>query len=149
MLRKALATTVLALIALPALAAQCEVTVDSTDQMTFDQKEIHVSKSCKSFSVTLMHSGGLPVQVMGHNWVLSKAADVRAVAGDGMSAGVEEGYLTPGDTRVIAHTRLIGAGDKDTVTFDASTLDPATEYSFFCSFPGHTAMMQGAIKLVD
>jgi azurin len=149
MLLKAVTTTVLALLALPALAAQCELTVDSTDQMTFDQKAIEVSKSCASFAVTLTHSGRLPVQVMGHNWVLSKAADMRGVAGDGMSAGLEAGYLAPGDARVIAHTRLIGAGDKDTIRFDPSALDPGTEYTFFCSFPGHTAMMQGALRLVE
>jgi azurin len=149
MLLKALATSVLALIALPALAAPCEVTVDSTDQMTFDQKEIQVSKSCKAFSVTLTHSGNLPVQVMGHNWVLTKKNDVRPVASDGMSAGADNGYLQADDDRVLAHTRLIGAGDQDTITFDPAKLKAGTPYTFFCSFPGHTAMMQGAVNLVD
>jgi len=149
MLVKAVFAGLLGLIAVPALAAQCEVTVDSTDQMTFDQKDITVSKSCKAFKVTLTHSGTLPVQVMGHNWVLSKAADLRGVASDGMSAGADEGYLKPEDERVIAHTRLIGAGEQDTITFDASALDPAGQYSFFCTFPGHTSMMQGTLKLVD
>lgn len=149
MLLKAVFASLLGLVAVPALAAQCEVTVDSTDQMTFDQKEITVSKSCKAFKVTLTHSGALPVQVMGHNWVLSKTADMRNVASDGMSAGAEEGYLQPEDSRIIAHTRMIGAGDQDSVTFDASALDPAGQYSFFCTFPGHISMMQGTLKLVD
>lgn len=149
MLLKALFTSVFALIALPAFAASCEATIDSTDQMTFDKKDIQVSKSCKSFTLTLTHSGNLPVQVMGHNWVLTKADDLEGVASDGMSAGVDAGYLKAGDKRVIAHTRLIGAGDKDSVTFNASALDPATSYLFFCSFPGHVAMMQGKITLVD
>ncbi|WP_263261561.1 azurin [Pseudomonas sp. RIT-PI-S] len=149
MLLKALAASLLGLVAAPALAAQCQATIDSTDQMTFDQKAIEVSKSCKAFTLTLTHSGTLPAQVMGHNWVLSKEGDMREVASDGMSAGQASDYLKPGDTRVIAHTKLIGAGEQDSVTFDASALDPATAYAFFCTFPGHIAMMQGAIKLVD
>jgi len=149
MLWKALFASLLGLAAVPALAAQCEVTVDSTDQMTFNQKALTVSKSCKAFKVTLTHSGTLPVQVMGHNWVLTKTADMRDVASDGMSAGADKGYLKPEDTRVIAHTRMIGAGEQDGVTFDASALDPAGQYTFFCSFPGHIAMMQGALKIAD
>lgn len=149
MLFKAVVASLLAVLAAPVLAASCEATVDSTDQMMFDQKEMTVSKSCKTFTLTLTHSGSLPVQVMGHNWVLSKTADMRDVAGDGMSAGIDEGYLKPDDERIIAHTRLIGAGDRDTITFDASKLSPGESYSFFCSFPGHTAMMQGALKVVD
>ncbi|MBF7142061.1 MULTISPECIES: azurin [Pseudomonas] len=149
MLWKALFASLLSLAAVPALADECKVTVDSTDQMTFDQKQIEVSKSCKTFEVTLTHSGNLPVNVMGHNWVLTKTADMREVASDGMSAGADKGYLKPEDTRVIAHTRMIGAGEKDSITFDASTLDPAGQYTFFCSFPGHIAMMQGTLKIVD
>jgi azurin len=149
MLLKTLFAGLLGLAAVPALAAPCEVTLDSTDQMTFDQKALTVSKSCKAFKVTLTHSGTLPVQVMGHNWVLTTTQDMRDVAGDGMSAGADKGYLKPQDTRVIAHTRMIGAGEQDSVTFDASALDPAGQYTFFCSFPGHIAMMQGTLKVVD
>lgn len=149
MLGKALALTALVFASGPLLAAECAITVDSTDQMTFDTKDITVSKSCKTFTVKLTHSGSLPKNVMGHNWVLSKDADMRGVASDGMTAGLDADYLKPADSRIIAHTKMIGAGESDSVKFDVSKLAAGEQYAFFCSFPGHIAMMKGTLKLVD
>lgn len=149
MFAKALAVSVLALASGQLLAAECSTTVDSTDQMTFATKAIEISKSCKTFTVNLTHSGSLPKEVMGHNWVLSKEDDARGIAMDGMSAGIDNSYLKKGDERVIAYTKVIGAGEKDSVSFDVSKLSPEQKYLFFCSFPGHLAMMKGAVTLVD
>jgi azurin len=149
MLGKALALTALVFASGPLLAAECTVTVDSTDQMTFDTKDIAVSKSCKTFTVKLTHSGSLPKNVMGHNWVLTKDADMRGVASDGMTAGLDADYLKAADSRIIAHTKMIGAGESDSVEFDVSKLSAGEPYTFFCSFPGHIAMMKGTLKLVD
>ncbi len=71
-------------------AAECNVTVDSTDQMSFNTKEIVIDKSCKTFTVNLEHSGSLPKNVMGHNWVLTTAANMQPVATDGMAAGIDK-----------------------------------------------------------
>nr|P00286.1 RecName: Full=Azurin [Pseudomonas chlororaphis subsp. chlororaphis]pir/AZPSDF/ azurin - Pseudomonas fluorescens (biotype D) (tentative sequence) [Pseudomonas fluorescens] len=127
--------------------AECKVDVDSTDQMSFNTKEITIDKSCKTFTVNLTHSGSLPKNVMGHNWVLSKSADMAGIATDGMAAGIDKDYLKPGDSRVIAHTKIIGSGEKDSVTFDVSKLTAGESYEFFCSFPGHNSMMKGAVVL--
>lgn len=97
--------------------------------------------------MNLTHSGSLPKNVMGHNWVLSKTADMAGIATDGMAAGIDKSYLKEGDTRVIAHTKIIGAGEKDSVTFDVSKLTAGESYQFFCSFPGHNSMMKGAVVL--
>ena len=149
MIRKFVVASVLVLASAPLLAAECSVEVHSTDQMTFDTKEIKVSKSCKTFTIDLKHVGNLPKHVMGHNLVLTKTADVQAVSTDGIAAGVDQGYLKEGDERVIAHTKLIGGGESDSVTFDVGKLDAAQSYQFFCSFPGHAALMKGALTLVD
>ncbi|MET3715575.1 azurin [Pseudomonas sp. PvP001] len=149
MFAKAVAVSVLALASGQLLAAECSTTVDSTDQMTFGTKAIEISKSCKTFTVNLTHSGSLPKEVMGHNWVLSKEEDARGIAMDGMSAGIDNSYLKKGDDRVIAYTKVIGAGEKDSVSFDVSKLLAEQKYLFFCSFPGHLAMMKGAVTLVD
>lgn len=149
MIRKFVVASVLVLASAPLLAAECSVEVHSTDQMTFDTKEIEVSKSCKTFTIELKHVGNLPKHVMGHNLVLAKTADVQGVSTDGIAAGVDKGYLKEGDERVIAHTKLIGGGESDSVTFDVSKLDAAQSYQFFCSFPGHAALMKGALTLVD
>mgnify|MGYP006144759925 CR=1 FL=1 len=147
MFAKLVAVSLLTLASGQLLAAECKVTVDSTDQMSFNTKAIEIDKSCKTFTVELTHSGNLPKNVMGHNWVLTSAADMQPVATDGMAAGIDKNYLKEGDTRIIAHTKIIGAGEKDSVTFDVAKLAAGTDYMFFCSFPGHVSMMKGTVTL--
>ncbi len=147
MFAKLVAVSLLTLASSQLMAAECKVTVDSTDQMSFNTKAIEIDKSCKTFTVELTHSGSLPKNVMGHNLVISTEADMQPIATDGLAAGIDRNYLKEGDTRVIAHTKIIGAGEKDSVTFDVSKLDAAQKYGFFCSFPGHISMMKGTITL--
>ena len=147
MFAKVVAVSLLTLASGQLLAAECKVEVDSTDQMSFTTKAIEIDKSCKTFTVELKHSGSLPKNVMGHNWVLSKEADMQPIATDGLSAGIDKSYLKDGDTRVIAHTKIIGAGETDSVTFDVSKLNADEKYGFFCSFPGHISMMKGTVTL--
>ena len=149
MIRKLVVASVLALASAPLLAAECSVDVEGTDQMTFNTKEIKVSKSCKTFTVNLKHVGKLPKNVMGHNWVLSKTADAQAIATEGMTAGVDKDYLKADDARIIAHTKLIGGGETATTTIDVAKLAAGQSYEFFCSFPGHVSMMKGTLALVD
>ena len=147
MFAKFVAVSLLTIASAQVMAAECSVTVDSTDQMSFNTKDIVIDKSCKEFTVNLTHSGNLPKNVMGHNLVISKAADMQPIATDGLSAGIDKDYLKEGDARVIAHTKVIGAGEKDAVKFDVSKLAAGESYGFFCSFPGHISMMKGTITL--
>lgn len=147
MFSKVVAVSLLALASSQLMAAECKTTVDSTDQMSFNTKAIEIDKSCKEFTVKLEHSGSLPKNVMGHNLVVSKEADMQPIATDGLSAGIDKDYLKEGDARVIAHTKIIGAKESDSLTIDVSKLDPAEKYGFFCSFPGHISMMKGTITL--
>ena len=147
MIRKLVAASLLTLASGHLLAAECSVVVDSTDQMSFNTKAIEIDKSCKEFTVNLKHSGSLPKNVMGHNLVISKEADMQPIATDGLSAGIDKQYLKEGDARVIAHTKIIGAGETDSLKIDVSKLDPAEKYGFFCSFPGHISMMKGTVTL--
>ena len=125
----------------------CKVDISGTDQMTYDKKEISVAPDCTEVEVTLKHVGKLPAQAMGHNWVLTKSADLTAVASDGMSAGLANDYIKKGDTRVIAHTKVVGGGQTTSVKFPTSALKKGESYSFFCSFPGHYSMMKGPFKI--
>jgi len=124
----------------------CKVDIASTDQMTFDKKEIAVAADCTEIEVTLTHTGKMPAAAMGHNWVLAKTADAQGVANDGLSASVANDHIKPGDTRVIAHTKLIGGGQTTSVKFPASALTKGGAYTFFCTFPGHIALMKGTFK---
>ena len=124
----------------------CKVEIAGTDAMQFDKKEILIAADCTDVEVTIKHSGKLPVNAMGHNWVLTKTADVAPVATDGIGAGVAKNYVKDGDPRVIAHTKLVGGGQSDKVTFPTSKLKKGEAYTFFCSFPGHSSIMKGVLK---
>lgn len=139
----------LALSSMSVFAAECEIDITSTDQMTFETDTIEISRSCDTFTVNLEHSGNLPINSMGHNWVLAKESDVSDIAADGIAAGLDNGYLSPEDDRVIAHTDLIGGGESSSTTFDVADLEEGEDYTFFCSFPGHSMMMRGSVTLVD
>lgn len=153
-LKHLLALSLLALgsVAAPALraadAAPREIAITANDAMQFNLKEITAAPGEK-IAVKLSHIGKLPKTAMGHNWVLSKTADMPGIATDGIPAGPDASYLKAGDERVIAHTDLIGGGESTSVTFDVSKLAAGEDYSFFCSFPGHYSMMKGSVKLVD
>ena len=124
----------------------CKVDIAGTDQMQFDKKEIAVAADCTEVEVTLKHSGKLPAQAMGHNWVLAKTSDLAGVASDGMGAGLPNDYIKKGDARVLAHTKVVGGCQTATVKFATSALKKGEAYSFFCTFPGHSTMMKGAFK---
>ena len=133
--------------AVPAMAAECAATVDSTDAMQFTTKSLEVPASCKEFKVTLKHVGKLPKNVMGHNFVLSKPADVNGINADGMKAGADADYVKAGDSRVIAASKLIGGGESTSVTIPVAKLKAGEDYTYFCSFPGHAALMKGTLTL--
>jgi azurin len=64
---------------------------------------------------------------------------------DGQAAGPDNNYLKPGDTRVLAATKLIGGGEETTISFDPSMLEAGGDYTFFCSFPAHYVLMNGKL----
>ena len=129
------------------VASGCEIEIDSNDAMQFNTRSITVPSSCTDFTVTLHHVGKMPVAAMGHNVVITTAGDMAGVAADGMAAGLESGFLKPDDDRVIAATDMIGGGETTSVTFAVSELQGGDEYRFFCSFPGHSALMNGTISV--
>lgn len=133
--------------AAPAASGDCKATIDSDDAMKYDPKEITVPSSCKQFSITLKHNGKMPAAAMGHNVVIAKTADKDGVLADGAAAKIENNFVKPNDERVVAHTKLIGGGQEDTVTFDVSKLAAGEAYEYFCSFPGHYAMMNGKLTV--
>jgi azurin len=138
----------LLLMSAPASAAgdPCKLEITGNDQMQYDKKELDVPASCKQVTVTLHHAGQLPAAAMGHNWVLVSTPDLTAVANAGMGAGLASNYIQPGDKRVIAHTKVVGGGQTDSVTFSTSALKPGGDYSYLCTFPGHNALMRGKFK---
>jgi azurin len=113
------------------------IVLNSNDQMRFDKAEIRV-KAGEKVKLTLNHTGKLPKNAMGHNFVLlQKGTDLADFGMKAMNAKANEYIPSKG---VIAHSRLIGGGESTTIEFTA----PAKgTYDFICSFPGHYAMMKG------
>ena len=125
--------------------AACSFDVEVGDYLKFSAAEMAVEKSCGSITVNLKHSGKLPANIMGHNWVLSTDADVQAIATEGMSAGLVSNYVPAGDARVLAVSKVIGGGESTSVTFSTTGLSTGSAYTFFCSFPGHSYSMRGTL----
>ena len=113
------------------------IIVNSNDQMRFDTNEIRV-RAGEKVKLTLNHTGKLPKNVMGHNFVLlTKGTDVAEFSRAAMNEKEKE-YIP--STGVLAHTQLIGGGESTTIEF---TVPPKGTYDFICSFPGHYVMMKG------
>lgn len=127
-----------------AFADNCQLDMQVQDAMAFDKASLEISLAqCDKVTVNLKHTGKMPKTAMGHNWVLTTTADQMAAAADGISAGVDNNYVKVGDTRVIAFTPLIGGGESTSVTFDTKVLKAGDDYTFYCSFPGHSFIMKG------
>lgn len=127
-------------------SASCTATLEANDMMQFNQKTLSFSKDCKEISIELKHAGKLPAKTMGHNIVVVDSPNVQAVATDGMSAGIANQYVKPGDERVYGFSKVIGGGETTTLTFKTDKLKVGGDYAFFCSFPGHWAIMKGKLE---
>lgn len=143
--RPLLALALLGAAGMAQAAGNCTVSLKGDDAMKFDLKEATVSASCATITIELTHTGKLPAAAMGHNVVVSKTADLAGVARDAIKAGAANQYVPAGDARVIAHTTLVGGGQKTKISFPGKKLTAGGDYSFFCSFPGHSTLMKGKL----
>lgn len=117
------------------------VELAGNDQMQFDKDEIKV-KAGQKVTLTLTHSGTMTKEAMGHNFVLLKSGTDMAAFAQKAMAAKDNDYIPEGTDAVIVHTKLLGGGESDTITFDAPA---AGTYDYICSFPGHYALMKGKL----
>ena len=129
-------------------ADSCEQVIEGNDMLQFNLKEMKVSAACTSVTVTLKHTGVMAAEIMGHNWVLTTDSDFMPVATAAAGAGLENNYVPVGDDRVLSATSIIGGGEETSVTFSIGSLSAGDDYTFFCSFPGHYAIMKGSFKVI-
>jgi azurin len=138
-MHKFLTAVFISLLAMPLFAK--EVTINANDQLQFDVTEIKV-KAGEEIKLTLNHVGKMAKNVMGHNVVvLDLGTDVKAFAQKAQKAKDNE-HIPQGSKAIVAHTKLLGGGESDTISF---TIDKAGTYDFICSFPGHSFVMKGKI----
>lgn len=116
-----------------------KITLNSNDRMQFDLSEIVVWAG-QVVQLTLNHTGTLPLESMGHNFVLiDNAIAVNEFAKKTVNEK-ENQYLPKDKSNVIAYTDLIGGGQSTAITFVAPAVGT---YDFLCSFPGHASIMKG------
>lgn len=132
--------------------AECTLAIDSTDTMQFQVAgkkldKIEVPKSCAKFTIKHKHIGKLPVQAMGHNWLLTKTQDAPSVQAEAIKLGPAKGYTPKVEGKVLAGSKkLLGGGESEEIVFDVKKVMAAgTDLTFFCSFPGHSALMSGKL----
>lgn len=115
--------------------------INAGDDMKYDTKEIKV-KEGQAMTVILHHTGKASKEAMGHNFVLLKEGvnmeefDAKAMQDK------DNDYIPKGTDEVIAHTKLLGGGESDTIEFPAP---PKGTYNFLCTFPGHGGVMNGKL----
>ena len=140
---RGIAAAALLLGAVAAHADPCKLTIESNDLMQFSAHEIAVPPECSQVELTLHNVGKLPARVMGHDWVLARDSDLPGIVNAGLAAGLAHGFVPENDPRVIAATHLVGGGESATVQFSTAALVPGGRYLFFCTSPGHSAVMRG------
>ena len=115
-----------------------EVQIQADDKMRFDVTAFEVSHGQK-VSITLKNVGTTPKFSMGHNLVvLDKQITEQNIQAKFLDPAAEQAshdYVAPGDKNVLAHTKLLGPGETDTIVFTAP--QAPGNYLYVCSFPGH------------
>lgn len=116
--------------------------IEANDQMKFDKTELKAVAG-QEITLTIKNVGKFEKKVMGHNIVFLKAGtDVEAYATKAMAAA-DADYIPASESgSVIAHSKLLGPGESDTITF---TVPEKGTYDFICSFPGHHSLMKGKL----
>jgi len=123
-----------------------KVEILANDQMKFDVTAIEAQPGQK-ITVTLKNAGTMPKMSMGHNFVLlAKDVDLMAFVEASQTQMANEFIAPELKSNVIAHTKLLGPGESETISFAAPRAPGA--YNYICSFPGHYAIgMKGVLTV--
>ena len=141
----AIPALVLALGATQSQAKTCDLAIEGNDAMQYNTKELTVEKGCTEVKLTLKHTGKAPKAAMGHNWVLTTEKNKQDVINAGAKAGPSKDYFDMAGGKVLAHTKMVGGGESDSVTFKTSVLKKGESFVFVCTFPGHAGLMTGKL----
>ena len=126
------------------VAVTDHIELSGSDDMKYD-KTLFKIKAGQSGNLTFNHAGKLPITAMGHNAVILKeGTDVDAFALEALKEKAKEYIPQSAEMKndIIAHTKLLGPGESDTITF---TIADKGVYNFICTFPGHHGTMHGKI----
>ena len=116
-----------------------EIYLTGNDRMKYNKEKLKVEAG-STVKLVFEHVGEMSVQTMGHNFVLLDEGVDKMAFGQKAASYASDGYIPPETDKVIAHTEMIGGGEKVTITFEAPSKGT---YDYICSFPGHVALMNG------
>lgn len=126
------------------VAVTDHIELEGMDDMKYD-KNLFKIKAGQEVKLTFKNVGKLPKEAMGHNVVILKeGADVEAFSLEALKEKAND-YIPQTDAmknEIIAHTKLLGPGESDVITF---TIASPGVYDFVCTFPGHHGTMKGQI----
>ena len=126
------------------VAVTDHIELSGSDDMKYD-KNLFKVKAGQSVKLTFKNVGKLPKEAMGHNVIILKeGTDVDAFALEALKEKANEYVPQSAEMKndIIAHTKLLGPGESDSITFTIA--DPGV-YTFICTFPGHHGTMHGQI----
>jgi len=105
------------------------------------------AKAGQTLTIKFENNSNLPVQSMGHNFVLlKKDADVQTFVNASMGDAADDYIADDMQNQIIAQTAMLGGGESETLEIEIPS-EPG-EYTFVCTFPGHYASgMQGIIRV--
>ncbi|GMV20365.1 MAG: hypothetical protein AMXMBFR57_03140 [Acidimicrobiia bacterium] len=123
------------------------VEITANDTIKFSVTEITATPG-ERLSVTLTNVGSMPKFSMGHNFLLlDPSTDVPAFLTASAAAPTTD-YVPAGlKDKILVATKLLGPGEKDTVTFAAPSAPG--RYEFICSFPGHYQVGMKGVLIVQ
>ena len=138
-------------------ADSCRIKIFGTDRMQYVDEnnklmsEITVPHTCSFFTLDFHFKGKMSSRIMGHNIVVTNTKDKEAVSKEALSRGKTHNYLPSSGPKVIAASlKTLGGAKEDfseeEILVDMSKIDSKEKYSFFCSFPGHSLIMNGSFK---
>jgi azurin len=116
------------------------LSIECNDQMQYTKNELKAAAG--TVTLTLKHIGKMDKAVMGHNLVILKpGTDIANFSLKATDAKDTDYIPVTEKGNIIAHTKLIGGGEIDTIEF---TIEMGT-YDYICSFPGHSSIMKGKL----
>lgn len=119
-----------------------QINLTGNDDMKYDRTLFKV-KAGQKITLDFKNIGKQPAAAMSHNVVILKpGTDVQAFGEAAIPAAATEHIPPSMKDDVIAHTKMLGPGESDKITF---TLPDAGVYDFICTFPGHFGTMHGKI----
>jgi azurin len=125
------------------------ITIETDDaqfMMKFSLKTIEATAG-EELRVLFINKSALPKAAMGHNVVfLKKGTDMDEFIPAAALHKETTGVPPEMEDKVIAHTKILGPGEREEITFKAPA--EAGDYDYICSFPGHyLSGMKGLLKV--